>query len=89
MKGKTNWLVRLAVVFLLVFSVVTVITIQAELSELKTQKAELEKQLDDYTEQVEKMRYELSLSLEEYIEKYAREVLGYHKNGEIIYKNAD
>ncbi|MBQ9511169.1 MAG: septum formation initiator family protein, partial [Clostridia bacterium] len=24
---------------------------------------------------------------EEYIEKYAREVLGYHKNGEIVFKN--
>ena len=43
---------------------------------------------EEYAEKVEKMRYELSLSDEEYIEKYAREVLGYHKSGEIVFKNA-
>lgn len=88
MNKKTNLFTKAALVFLAIFSVITVITLQARLNDLKEQKAELEAQVEQYSEKVEKMRYELSLSDEEYIEKYAREVLGYHKNGEIVFKNA-
>ena len=87
MKKKTGLFPKLLMAFLLVFSLITIISLQTRLSELKEQKAELEEQLERYSENVAKMRYELSLTKEEYIEKYAREVLGYHKNGEIVFKN--
>ena len=35
------------------------------------------------------MEYDLSLPKEDYIEKYAREVLGYHKNGELVFIPAE
>ena len=87
MKKKTGLFSKIVIAFLLVFSLITIITLQTQLSDLKERKAELSAQLDEYSENVERMRYELSLTKEEYIEKYAREVLGYHKNGEIVFKN--
>ena len=87
MKQKTGLFSKLLIAFLLVFSLITIISLQTRLSELKEQKAELAVQLEQYSEDVAEMRYELSLTKEEYIEKYAREVLGYHKNGEIVFKN--
>lgn len=87
MNKKTGLFSKIVIAFLLVFSLITIITLQTQLSDLKERKAELSAQLDEYSENVERMRYELSLTKEEYIEKYAREVLGYHKNGEIVFKN--
>ena len=87
MKNKTGLFSKLLIAFLLVFSLITIISLQTRLSELKEQKAELSVELERYSEDVAEMRYELSLTKEEYIEKYAREVLGYHKNGEIVFKN--
>ena len=87
MKKKTGVFSKLLIAFLLVFSLITIITLQTQLTDLKERRAELSKQIDEYSENVERMRYDLSLSREEYIEKYAREVLGYHKNGEIVFKN--
>lgn len=87
MNKKTGLFSKIVIAFLLVFSLITIITLQTQLSDLKERKAELSAQIDEYSENVERMRYELSLTKEEYIEKYAREVLGYHKNGEIVFKN--
>ena len=87
MNKKSGLFSKIVIAFLLVFSLITIITLQTQLSDLKERKAELSAQLDEYSENVERMRYELSLTKEEYIEKYAREVLGYHKNGEIVFKN--
>lgn len=88
MKTKTSIFTRAALSLFAAFALITVITLRIKLNELKEQKAELEVQLAEYSEKTEKLQYELSLSDEEYIEKYAREVLGYHKNGEIIFKNS-
>ena len=87
MNKKTGLFSKIVIAFLLVFSLITIITLQTQLSDLKERKAELSAQLDAYSENGERLRYELSLTKEEYIEKYAREVLGYHKNGEIVFKN--
>ena len=88
MKSKLNLFVKAALAIFAVFAIITVMTLRSKLDDLEVQKKELESQLEEYAEKVEKMLYELSLSDEEYIEKYAREVLGYHKSGEIVFKNA-
>ena len=87
MKTKVNLFVKIALSIFVVFAIITVMTLRSKLDGLKEQKAELEAELEEYVEKVEEMRYELSLSDEEYIEKYTREVLGYHKSGEIVFKN--
>lgn len=87
MKQKLNLFVKVALVIFVVFSVITVMTLRSKLDDLRKQKTELEAEVEKYAEEVEKMRYDLSLPAEEYIEKYAREVLGYHKSGEIVFRN--
>ncbi|MBQ9511009.1 MAG: hypothetical protein IJR55_04900, partial [Clostridia bacterium] len=68
MNKKTGLFSKIVIAFLLVFSLITIITLQTQLSDLKERKAELSAQLDEYSENVERMRYELSLTKEEYIE---------------------
>lgn len=87
MKKKSNVFLKIAICVLLVFSVITVITVRKNFNDLEKQKAELQSKIDEYSEEVEKIKYDLSLPREEYIEKYGREVLGLHKNGEIIFRN--
>lgn len=87
MNRKSNIFMRLTLLALVVFFVIITITLQMKLSELENEKSILEKQVEMYSETVEEMEYELTLSREEFIQRYAREVLGYHKNGEIVFKN--
>ena len=68
MKSKLNLFVKAALAIFAVFAIITVMTLRSKLDDLEVQKKELESQLEEYAEKVEKMRYELSLSDEEYIE---------------------
>ena len=60
-----------------------------QLGDLEKEKEKLSASLDEYRKSIEKMEYDLSLPKEDYIEKYAREVLGYHKNGELVFIPAE
>ena len=52
---------------------------------LKKERDELSQTVDAYKTSITEMEHELLLPKEEYIEKYAREVLGYHKSSDIIF----
>ncbi|MBQ8404784.1 MAG: septum formation initiator family protein, partial [Clostridia bacterium] len=41
-----------------------------------------------YQDEVDELKYDFTLSEKEYIEKYAREQLGFHKTGEIVFKKS-
>ena len=57
-----------------------------QINVLEKDKAELEGIVTDYKIAITEMEHELLLPKEEYIEKYAREVLGYHKSSDIIFE---
>ena len=74
MKTKVNLFVKIALSIFVLFAIITVMTLRSKLDGLKEQKAELEAELEAYAEKVEEMRYELSLSDEEYIEKLENKI---------------
>ncbi len=67
---------------------ILIISLQVRIDKLEEEKAVLERAVQDHRLTVEEMEYDLDLSMEEYIEKYARGVLGYHKYSDIIIKEA-
>ncbi|MGN1095013.1 MAG: septum formation initiator family protein [Eubacteriales bacterium] len=71
------------------FLIITIVTLQSQLSALREERDELAVLVDEYKDKVEELEYESTLSEKEYIEKYAREVLGFHKSGEIIFKKGN
>lgn len=66
--------------------IVLIVSLQIRIRQLEAEKSVLEKELEDYRLTVEEMEYDLDLPKEAYIEKYAREVLGYHKYSDTIIK---
>jgi cell division protein FtsB len=62
------------------------ISLQLQLSKLQKERNELSEIADTYKTSIADMERELLLPKEEYIAKYAREVLGYYKYSDIIFK---
>jgi cell division protein FtsB len=62
------------------------ISLQLQLSKLQNERNELSEIVDTYKTSIADMERELLLPKEEYIAKYAREVLGYYKYSDIIFK---
>ena len=62
------------------------ISLQLQMKTLKKERDELADIVDAYKTSISDMEHELLLPKEEYIAKYAREVLGYYKYSDIIFK---
>ena len=62
------------------------ISLQLQLNKLQKERNELSEIVDTYKTSIADMERELLLPKEEYIAKYAREVLGYYKYSDIIFK---
>ena len=79
----------LKIVFGIAVSVmlILIVSLQLRIQLLEEEKVIMEDRLTDYRIIVEEMEYNMNLPREEYIEKYAREVLGYHKFSDIIIKS--
>lgn len=89
MKVKTSTFVKIALGCAALLLTVAIISLYVQLGDLEKEKEKLSASLDEYRKSIEKMEYDLSLPKEDYIEKYAREVLGYHKNGELDFIPAE
>ena len=89
MKVKTSTFVKIALGCAELLLTVAIISLYVQLGDLEKEKEKLSASLDEYRKSIEKMEYDLSLPKEDYIEKYAREVLGYHKNGELVFIPAE
>ena len=84
-KSKTGKICFIAISIAVIF---LIISLRIRIKEIENEKELLQKTIDDYRLTVEEMEYDLKLSKNEYIEKYAREILGYHKYSDIILKEA-
>ena len=80
MKTKTSTFVKISLILL-----ISIISLYVKLDNLKEERNDLTALLEEYQQSIEEMEYDLSLPKEDYIEKYAREVLGYHKSGELVF----
>jgi len=68
---------------------ISIAILNSQIKELEEARDELYSSVKEYQDRVDELKYEGELSEREYIEKYAREVLGFHKTGEIVFKNSN
>lgn len=87
-KPNDNIMLKFAFVCVLVILVFAVVNMQMQLAELRESKKQLEDSLQRVTDVIEETTIRLNTPLsDEYIERVAREKLGYRKPGEIIFYN--
>ena len=86
MKKKSKMLARFVFLAALLFMVIYLISLQLQLNKLQAERNELAEIVDTYKTSIADMERELLLPKEEYMAKYAREVLGYFKYSDIIFK---
>ena len=89
MKVKTSTFVKIALGGMALVLFIAIISLYVNLKNLKKEKNSLSVLIEEYQKSIEEMEYDLSLPKEDYIEKYAREVLGYHKNGELVFVDGE
>ena len=70
----------------ILFMVIYLVSLQIQLNRLQKERDELAEIVDTYKISIADMERELLLPKEEYIAKYAREVLGYYRYSDIIFK---
>lgn len=86
---KKNLFPTIIVAVIVVFLAIIIIVLQSQINTLNTQYAALKDELKAHQDIVDELNYEFTLSEKEYIEKYAREKLGFHKTGEIVFKDGN
>ena len=86
MNGRGNIFLILITVILLVTVLYMLVTTRVELNNLLEEKAELEQTIEDYSNKVDELEYQLGKEIDdEYIIKIARERLGLHLPNEKIF----
>ncbi len=81
---KKDLIFKLAFGGTVLVMLILILSIQIRIRTLEKERDQLEKEVEDYRLTVEEMEYDFNLPRSAYIEKYAREVLGYHKYSDII-----
>mgnify|MGYP003300047453 CR=1 FL=1 len=84
-KSKKNILIRVALTFLCLYAIVMLIHVQIEISEKKSEIAEIEKQIALQQIANQKMKDALENDDPDYIEQAARNELDYAKPGEKVF----
>lgn len=88
-KKQKNIISKVVVIVTTVFLVIIISILKSQINELKDERDELQKVVKQYSDIVDELNYDKELSAKDYIEKYAREELGFHKSGEIVFKNSN
>ncbi len=86
MKKKSKLWIRFIFLAAFLFILIYMISLQLHLNKLQKERNELSEIVDTYKTSIADMERELLLPKEEYIAKYAREVLGHYKYSDIIFK---
>ncbi len=88
MKSGSSIFLKIAIVLLMVFSIIMILNLQQQFSELEKKHGELRVQVDAYEERIAELQYELDRPFDnEYIIEIARKKLNYHLPDEIIFEN--
>ena len=86
---KKNTLLKMILAISAFALAVAMISVQFKTNKLEKEQEQLADLLESYQNTIQSLENDLSLPKNEYIEKYVREVLGYHRTDEIIFRNAD
>lgn len=86
---KKNTLLKMILAISAFALAVAMISVQIKTNKLEKEQEQLADLLESYQNTIQSLENDLSLPKNEYIEKYLREVLGYHRTDEIIFRNAD
>ena len=86
MKRKSKLLIRFSLLGAILLIAIYMISLQLQMRALQQERNELLEITDNYKTAISDMEHELLLPKEEYIAKYAREVLRYYKYSDIIFK---
>jgi len=86
---KKNFFSTIIVAAIVIFLAVIIVVLRSQINSLNRQYDELNAELREHQDIVDELNYEFTLSEKEYIEKYAREKLGFHKTGEIVFKDSN
>lgn len=85
---RTGLLVKVLCGAMLVLLFVSVINMQLDLNKLRETRMELEEQIGELRDDIQETEYRLDEEIDDaYIERYAREVLGYRFPNEILFYN--
>ncbi|MBR4467430.1 MAG: septum formation initiator family protein [Clostridia bacterium] len=85
---RVSLALKIACGAILVVLFISVINMQIQLKNLRDRKAELEHQIADIRDDIAETKYRLDEEVNDaYIERYAREVLGYRYPNEILFYN--
>jgi len=86
LKKKSKLLVKFSLLAAILVIMIYMIALQVQISVLQQERDELLEITDNYKTSISDMEHELLLPKEEYIAKYAREILGFYKYSDIIFK---
>lgn len=87
-RKRANIFVRIAVFFVIVFFVVSIIQMQVQLSGLNEQKTQLQSEINQINENIDEITLRLDTSMtDDYIRRVAREEYGYCDEDEIVFTN--
>ena len=85
-KKQRKILPKITFIAVILFLGVTIAILNSQIKALEESRDNLYASVKEYRDRVDELKYESELSEREYIEKYAREVLGYHKSSDIIFE---
>ena len=89
-KIKINIAVWIVCIALIGVAIVSIITLQIQINDKKEELLAAKAERDAIIARIEEIKYELSKPIDdEYIIKIARERLGYHLPGEVVYRFED
>lgn len=88
-KKKQNIFPKIAVFIIVVALFATIMVLRSQIQNLADERDRISVAVKKHQDKVDELEYEFTLSEKEYIEKYAREKLGFHKSGEIVFKDSN
>jgi cell division protein FtsB len=89
MINKKNIFPIIIISVILIFLIIIIMALQSQIKTLNTQYEDLSNELKIRQDAVDELNYEFTLNEKDYIEKYAREKLGFHKTGETVFKDSN
>lgn len=85
---KSNLIIRVAFILIFIFLFVSVINLQVQMKELRDARDLRLAQLQSLSDSIDELELRIAAPMDdEYIERVAREKLGYRKPNEIIFYN--
>ncbi len=85
---RSNLIIRVAFTLIFIFLFVSVINLQVKLKDLRDQREELLETMEQRQDEIDELELRIATPIdEEYIERVAREKLGYRMPNEVIFYN--